>query len=104
MFGMLSRRIAFFAMKRTRTTAPGPKLERDLSPFMAYHRSVTLFQENALKSCPADSRSDLEWSMDKLNKTSRSFSAVIVQLPEELRHAVSMFYLTLQALDTIGKF
>jgi farnesyl-diphosphate farnesyltransferase len=62
-----------------------------------------LFQEDALKANLVASKNDLEWSMDKLNKTSRSFSAVIVQLPEELRHAVSMFYLTLRALDTIGK-
>jgi farnesyl-diphosphate farnesyltransferase len=36
-----------------------------------------------------------------LGKVSRSFSAVIQQLPEELKDAVCIFYLALRALDTI---
>jgi len=36
-----------------------------------------------------------------LDKTSRSFAAVIQSLREELRDAVALFYLTLRALDTI---
>lgn len=36
-----------------------------------------------------------------LGKVSRSFSAVIQQLPEELKDAVCVFYLVLRALDTI---
>lgn len=36
-----------------------------------------------------------------LNKTSRSFSAVIQALEGDLRHAVCIFYLVLRALDTV---
>ncbi|KAK2161397.1 hypothetical protein LSH36_117g03081 [Paralvinella palmiformis] len=36
-----------------------------------------------------------------LNKTSRSFSAVIQKLDDELRDAVCIFYLVLRALDTV---
>lgn len=36
-----------------------------------------------------------------LNQTSRSFSAVIQALDEELRNAVCIFYLVLRALDTV---
>ena len=36
-----------------------------------------------------------------LGKVSRSFSAVIQQLPDELKDAVCVFYLVLRALDTI---
>ncbi|XP_013379159.1 squalene synthase-like [Lingula anatina] len=36
-----------------------------------------------------------------LNKTSRSFAAVIQALDRELRHAVCIFYLVLRALDTV---
>ena len=33
---------------------------------------------------------------------SRSFAAVIMELPDELREAVCIFYLVLRALDTVG--
>lgn len=36
-----------------------------------------------------------------LDQTSRSFSAVIQALDEELRHAICIFYLVLRALDTV---
>ncbi|EPX74343.1 squalene synthase Erg9 [Schizosaccharomyces octosporus yFS286] len=36
-----------------------------------------------------------------LDKTSRSFSAVIKALPDELREAVMLFYLVLRGLDTV---
>jgi farnesyl-diphosphate farnesyltransferase len=38
---------------------------------------------------------------DMLQKTSRSFAAVIQQLPPELRPAICVFYLLLRALDTV---
>jgi hypothetical protein len=69
---------------------------------LAYQKNLTFIQENGPK-CVSVPSQDLEWSMDKLAKTSRSFSGVIMQLPDELRFAVSMFYLTLRALDTIGR-
>lgn len=34
---------------------------------------------------------------------SRSFAAVIMELPTELREAVLVFYLVLRALDSVGK-
>jgi farnesyl-diphosphate farnesyltransferase len=33
---------------------------------------------------------------------SRSFAAVIMELPAELREAVLVFYLVLRALDSVG--
>lgn len=47
---------------------------------------------------------DPNWAFcyQKLVKTSRSFAAVILELNEELRGAVALFYLVLRALDTIG--
>lgn len=38
---------------------------------------------------------------DLLKKTSRSFSAVIMELNPELRNAIMIFYLVLRALDTV---
>lgn len=57
---------------------------------------------------PSEPLEDLAQQMDDkafcyaaLGKVSRSFSAVIQQLPEELKDAVCVFYLVLRALDTI---
>lgn len=44
---------------------------------------------------------DLRFCYDILQSVSRSFALVIVQLSEELRDAVCVFYLVLRALDTI---
>ena len=44
---------------------------------------------------------DASFCDDMLQKTSRSFAAVIQQLPPELRPGVCVFYLMLRALDTI---
>jgi len=46
-------------------------------------------------------KSDWLWCYEMLEKTSRSFAAVIQGLGEELRDAIALFYLTLRALDTI---
>uniref|UniRef100_A0A0B7A0C6 Squalene synthase n=1 Tax=Arion vulgaris TaxID=1028688 RepID=A0A0B7A0C6_9EUPU len=43
----------------------------------------------------------LKQCFDLLNKTSRSFAAVIQALDGELRNAVCIFYLVLRALDTV---
>jgi farnesyl-diphosphate farnesyltransferase len=44
---------------------------------------------------------DRDFCYAALGKVSRSFSAVIQQLPDELKDAVCIFYLVLRALDTI---
>jgi len=55
-----------------------------------------------LPEVPKDLDADWTWCYQKLVKTSRSFAAVILELNEELRGAVALFYLVLRALDTIG--
>ncbi len=57
---------------------------------------------------PRESLSSLVLKLDDkafccaaLTKVSRSFAAVIQQLPEDLKNAVCVFYLVLRALDTI---
>lgn len=44
---------------------------------------------------------DADFCCEALNKVSRSFAAVIQQLPGDLKQAVCTFYLVLRALDTI---
>ena len=48
-----------------------------------------------------DNSEDAQFCDDMLQKTSRSFAAVIQQLPPDLRPGVCVFYLILRALDTI---
>jgi farnesyl-diphosphate farnesyltransferase len=48
-----------------------------------------------------DKLDDAEFCCAALSKVSRSFAAVIQQLPESLKNAVCVFYLVLRALDTI---
>ena len=55
-----------------------------------------------LPEIPKDLDADWTWCYQKLVFTSRSFAAVILELSEELRGAVALFYLVLRALDTIG--
>lgn len=45
--------------------------------------------------------SDMRRCYELLNQTSRSFAAVIQALDDELRPAISIFYLVLRALDTV---
>lgn len=45
--------------------------------------------------------SDLAFCYDTLDKVSRSFAAVIKQLPDEISDVVCLFYLILRALDSI---
>ncbi len=45
--------------------------------------------------------SNLAYCYNKLDKVSRSFAAVIRQLPDEVRDVVCLFYLILRALDSI---
>ena len=45
--------------------------------------------------------SDIDFCYAVLHRVSRSFAAVIQQLPSELRDAVCIFYLVLRGLDTI---
>jgi len=46
-------------------------------------------------------KGDWIWCYEMLDKTSRSFAAVIQSLRDELRDAVAIFYLVLRALDTV---
>ncbi|XP_005095010.1 squalene synthase [Aplysia californica] len=58
--------------------------------------------EVVMPKCDFNSMSpSLKTCYDLLNKTSRSFAAVIQALDGELRNAVCIFYLVLRALDTV---
>jgi farnesyl-diphosphate farnesyltransferase len=46
-------------------------------------------------------RPSMQKCYELLNKTSRSFAAVIQALDEELRPAITIFYLVLRGLDTV---
>jgi len=59
------------------------------------------FFTSKLPEVPKDLDADWTWCYQKLVKTSRSFAAVILELSEELRGPVALFYLVLRALDTI---
>lgn len=48
-----------------------------------------------------DDQADLKFCYDILQHVSRSFAAVIIQLHDELRDAVCLFYLVLRGLDTV---
>ncbi|KAL0481810.1 farnesyl-diphosphate farnesyltransferase [Acrasis kona] len=48
-----------------------------------------------------ENNTDLAYCYEILAKTSRSFTLVIQELPEQLRNSVCVFYLVLRALDTI---
>jgi farnesyl-diphosphate farnesyltransferase len=48
-----------------------------------------------------EDQADLKFCYDILNHVSRSFAAVIIQLHDELRDAVCLFYLVLRGLDTV---
>ncbi|RNF04121.1 squalene synthase [Trypanosoma rangeli] len=54
-----------------------------------------------LKQSPPGEDDDFRFCYDVLQFVSRSFSLVIMQLDEELRDAVCIFYLVLRALDTV---
>lgn len=60
------------------------------------------FFTSKLPEVPKNLDPNWTWCYQKLVKTSRSFAAVILELNEELRGAVALFYLVLRALDTIG--
>ena len=49
----------------------------------------------------AENINDLDFCYAVLNKVSRSFAAVIQQLPDQLRDSVCVFYLVLRGLDSI---
>ncbi|KAF6023690.1 hypothetical protein EB796_018006 [Bugula neritina] len=62
-----------------------------------FGKSAVLQSKCSTKEMPPTMRRCYEY----LNKTSRSFAAVIQALDAELRHAVCVFYLVLRALDTV---
>merc|ERR1712000_589468 len=56
---------------------------------------------NKKQNVPANATVAQAYCYETLIKVSRSFAAVIMELPEELREAVMIFYLVLRALDSI---
>ncbi|CUG93596.1 farnesyltransferase, putative [Bodo saltans] len=58
-------------------------------------------QWGSLKLNLRDDQEDLKFCYEVLNEVSRSFAAVIMQLDQEMRDAICIFYLVLRALDTI---
>lgn len=58
-------------------------------------------QMSNIKVCLRDDEHDLKFCYDILQHVSRSFSSVIIQLSDELRDAVCIFYLVLRGLDTV---
>jgi farnesyl-diphosphate farnesyltransferase len=58
-------------------------------------------QWGSLKVNLREDQTDLKFCYEVLNHVSRSFAAVIMQLNEEMRDAICIFYLVLRALDTI---
>jgi len=58
-------------------------------------------QAQSLKTALATDNEDLRFCYTILKDVSRSFAAVIIQLHEELRDAVCVFYLVLRGLDTV---
>jgi len=50
---------------------------------------------------PADLTPSSRYCYEKLKHVSRSFAAVIMELPAELREGICIFYLVLRALDTV---
>lgn len=58
-------------------------------------------QMSSVKVSLRDDQTDLKFCYDILQHVSRSFASVIIQLHEELRDAVCIFYLVLRALDTV---
>ncbi|RLO12112.1 hypothetical protein DYB28_007240 [Aphanomyces astaci] len=53
------------------------------------------------KQLPTNLNADDAWCFKMVKKVSRSFALVIVNLPEELRLSICVFYLALRALDTV---
>mmetsp|Transcript_57789 Transcript_57789/g.66510 ORF Transcript_57789/g.66510 Transcript_57789/m.66510 type:complete len:453 (-) Transcript_57789:533-1891(-) len=58
-------------------------------------------QWGSLKLNLRDDQEDLKFCYEVLSEVSRSFAAVIMQLNDEMRDAICIFYLVLRALDTI---
>jgi len=58
-------------------------------------------QTQSLNASLAINNEDIRFCYTTLKDVSRSFAAVIIQLHEELRNAVCIFYLVLRGLDTV---
>jgi farnesyl-diphosphate farnesyltransferase len=75
---------------------------RDLLRFDELVAMVRVKKQFAnLKVNLGDDQENLKFCYDVLNHVSRSFAAVIIQLNDELRDAVCLFYLVLRGLDTV---
>lgn len=60
-----------------------------------------LAARRAKNSLPADAPADYVFCEEIMCKVSRSFAAVIQQLPSGLRESIAIFYLVLRGLDTV---
>ncbi|RHY34222.1 hypothetical protein DYB32_001873 [Aphanomyces invadans] len=66
--------------------------------------AVKMLLKNKLagpKQLPANLNADDTWCFKMVKKVSRSFAMVIINLPEQLRLSICIFYLALRALDTV---
>jgi len=82
-------------------THKNPKLDQLMRPLeilSALRLKCTGLLENNIKG---QTDEDVEFCDDMLGKVSRSFAAVIRQLPTQLSIDICVFYLVLRALDTV---
>ncbi|CAK4074463.1 unnamed protein product [Aphanomyces euteiches] len=79
------------------------KLTQLSYPWEVYALIKLLFNEKIVgrKQLPKNMNADDTWCFEIVKKVSRSFAMVIVNLPDELRLSICIFYLALRALDTI---
>mmetsp|Transcript_18141 Transcript_18141/g.31828 ORF Transcript_18141/g.31828 Transcript_18141/m.31828 type:complete len:796 (-) Transcript_18141:83-2470(-) len=82
----------------THKTSKIDQLMRPLEVASAFRLKCTGLLENNMKD---SGDPDVEFCDDMLGKVSRSFAAVIRQLPKDLSIDICIFYLVLRALDTV---
>ena len=70
-------------------------------PDEVFHLLYFLLFLNRQQKPPEGSTKAEVWCYEMLLKVSRSFAAVIMELPEDLKEAVLVFYLVLRALDSV---
>lgn len=65
------------------------------------HVQYRMYKESKRVRSLVSGDADTQFCYSMLNRVSRSFAIVIQMLPECLRDAICVFYLTLRALDTV---
>jgi len=61
-------------------------------------------KKSVVKSLPENATKDWIWVYDKLMVTGRTFSALAAIIHDEIRDPLSLFYVILRALDSIGNW